>query len=152
MLALVALRTDGGDAGHGCPGAGRSAGADPGGIACGTGVRAGARLLGLVLGLPGVEMVAPTTLAEGSVFSIALGGLALPQLSLTLTNAILLTAIVMQDSFGDRAAHVTPRRLALTTGIANLLPCAARRVAHVPRRGRCGGAPDALARGPAARP
>ncbi len=47
--------------------------------------------------------------------------LALPQLSLTITNAILLTALVAGDRFGERAAHVTPARLACTSGIANLL-------------------------------
>jgi hypothetical protein len=76
--------------------------------------------LGAVLGLPGVEMAASAKVAEGSVLGTALTGLALPQLSLTLTNAILLTAIVMQDGFGARAAHVTPRRLAVTSGLANL--------------------------------
>jgi MFS superfamily sulfate permease-like transporter len=46
--------------------------------------------------------------------------LVLPQLALTLTNAILLTALVAGDYFGERARHVTPRRLAVTTGLANL--------------------------------
>lgn len=45
----------------------------------------------------------------------------LPQLSLTLTNAILLTALVAGDYFGDRARHVTPRRLSLSSGLGNLL-------------------------------
>lgn len=53
--------------------------------------------------------------------SPAVTGLALPQLALTLTNAVFLTALVAQDSFGPRAGHVTPRRLCLTTGAANLL-------------------------------
>lgn len=47
--------------------------------------------------------------------------LVLPQLSLTLTNAVLLTALVAGDYFGERAAHVTPRRLSVTSGLANLL-------------------------------
>lgn len=45
----------------------------------------------------------------------------LPQLSLTFTNAVLLTALVATDYFGDRAAHVTPVRLSVTSGLANLL-------------------------------
>jgi MFS superfamily sulfate permease-like transporter len=45
----------------------------------------------------------------------------LPQLSLTFTNAILLTALLANDYFGTRAAHVTPRRLSITSGLANLL-------------------------------
>lgn len=44
----------------------------------------------------------------------------LPQLSLTLTNAILLTALVAGDYFGDKATHVTPARLSLSSGLANL--------------------------------
>jgi hypothetical protein len=47
----------------------------------------------------------------------------LPQLSLTLTNAVILTALIAQDYFGERAAHVTPARLSITSGLANLLLC-----------------------------
>lgn len=50
----------------------------------------------------------------------ALTELALPQLALTLTNAVFLTALVAQDSFGQRAERVTPRRLCLTSGAANM--------------------------------
>lgn len=52
---------------------------------------------------------------------IAFTDLALPQLALTLTNAVFLTALVAQDSFGKEACHVTPRNLTLTSGAANLL-------------------------------
>jgi MFS superfamily sulfate permease-like transporter len=45
----------------------------------------------------------------------------LPQLSLTLTNAVVLTALIAGDYFGERAAHVTPARLSITSGLANLL-------------------------------
>jgi hypothetical protein len=45
----------------------------------------------------------------------------LPQLSLTLTNAAVLTALIAGDYFGERAAHVTPARLSITSGLANLL-------------------------------
>ncbi|MEX2615798.1 MAG: putative sulfate/molybdate transporter [Alphaproteobacteria bacterium] len=47
--------------------------------------------------------------------------LVLPQLPLTFTNAVLLTALVAGDCFGDRAAHVTPARLSVTSGLANIL-------------------------------
>lgn len=47
--------------------------------------------------------------------------LALPQLALTLTNAIFLTAFVAQDLFGRTADSVTPRSLCLSSGAANLL-------------------------------
>ncbi|WP_226893508.1 putative sulfate/molybdate transporter [Nisaea sediminum] len=44
----------------------------------------------------------------------------LPQLALTFTNAVLLTALVAGDYFGDRASHVTPAKLSITSGLANL--------------------------------
>lgn len=44
----------------------------------------------------------------------------LPQLSLTLTNAVAITALLAGDYFGERAAHVTPARLSVTSGLANL--------------------------------
>jgi predicted benzoate:H+ symporter BenE len=47
--------------------------------------------------------------------------LVLPQLSLTLTNAVLITALLAGDYYGKRAAHVTPARLSVTTGLANLV-------------------------------
>lgn len=51
----------------------------------------------------------------------ALSVLVLPQLSLTLTNAVLITALLAGDCFGPKAAHVTPARLSVSTGLANLL-------------------------------
>jgi MFS superfamily sulfate permease-like transporter len=45
----------------------------------------------------------------------------LPQLSLALTNAVVLTAPIAGDYFGERAAHVTPARLSITSGLANLM-------------------------------
>ena len=52
---------------------------------------------------------------------IASTDLALPQLALTLTNAVFLTALIAQDSYGKDAQRVTPRNLSLTSGAANLL-------------------------------
>ena len=51
----------------------------------------------------------------------AIVDLALPQMVLTLTNAIILTSLVARDCFGDRAAQVSPRKLCLTSGLANLV-------------------------------
>jgi len=45
----------------------------------------------------------------------------LPQLALTLTNAIILTALIAGDYFGEAAQHVTPRRLSISSGLGNLL-------------------------------
>lgn len=45
----------------------------------------------------------------------------LPQLALTLTNAIILTALVAGDYFDGAARHVTSRRLSISSGLGNLL-------------------------------
>jgi len=100
---------------------------------------AGAVLLARLLDLPGVVIpVAPDAgfawpalpaLAEfESTFTV----LVLPQLSLTLTNAVLVTALLAGDYYGPKAAHVTPARLSITTGLANLLlaPCGALPMCH----------------------
>ncbi|CAH2602682.1 Sulfate permease [Rhodovastum atsumiense] len=45
----------------------------------------------------------------------------LPQIPLTLTNAILVTAAVARDLFAERGGRATETNLALTTGLGNLL-------------------------------
>ncbi|MDJ0388948.1 putative sulfate/molybdate transporter [Roseomonas sp. E05] len=45
----------------------------------------------------------------------------LPQMPLTLTNAVIVTAALCRDLYPDRAARATARNLALTSGVANLL-------------------------------
>jgi predicted benzoate:H+ symporter BenE len=74
---------------------------------------------GLEIGAPRASPIAawpsPAQLAD------AVSLLVLPQLSLTFTNAVLLTALLANDYFGERAGHVTPRRLSMTSGLANLL-------------------------------
>lgn len=93
---------------------------------------AAAVALAQALGVPGMEFAAMAPAATAIPAAIpALPSLAeierafamfvLPQLSLTFTNAVLLTALVAGDYFGDRAAHVTPARLSVTSGLANLL-------------------------------
>lgn len=47
--------------------------------------------------------------------------LVLPQLALTLTNAILLTALMAGDYFGEQSRRVTSARLSLSSGLANLV-------------------------------
>jgi MFS superfamily sulfate permease-like transporter len=47
----------------------------------------------------------------------------LPQLSLTLTNAIIVTASLSRDLFPGKGAIASERNLALTSGLANLLLC-----------------------------
>jgi MFS superfamily sulfate permease-like transporter len=46
---------------------------------------------------------------------------ALPQLPLTLTNAVILTALLARELYPEHARRVTKRRLAVGTGLANLL-------------------------------
>lgn len=84
--------------------------------------------LGLVVGHPSVPLgtAMPDTgwqvpIPSAGDLRLALTDLALPQLAMTLTNAVFLTALVARDSFGAGAAHVTPRRLCVTTGAANIL-------------------------------
>jgi MFS superfamily sulfate permease-like transporter len=49
-----------------------------------------------------------------------LGSAVLPQLPLTLTNAVIVTAALAHDLYGERASRATPRNLALSSGLANL--------------------------------
>jgi MFS superfamily sulfate permease-like transporter len=70
------------------------------------------------LSAPALPITAWPSLAE---LERAVALFVLPQLSLTFTNAVLLTALLAGDYFGERAAHVTPRRLSVTSGLANLL-------------------------------
>ena len=51
----------------------------------------------------------------------ALELLVVPQLPLTLTNAVIVTALVCRDLFPASAARASERNLALSTGVANLL-------------------------------
>ena len=53
-------------------------------------------------------------------FQRALGSAVLPQLPLTLTNAVIVTAALASDFYGGRAARTTPRNLALSSGLADL--------------------------------
>ena len=92
-------------------------------LAVGTGI-----VLGVGIGHQGWPALAQTGMTGWSVLPVgmddvrtAIADLALPQLALTLTNAIFLTVVVAQDRFGPSAAGVTPRKLCLTSGAANLL-------------------------------
>ena len=71
----------------------------------------------LVLGLHLPHLIWPTLaqVDDGLVHAV------LPQIPLTLTNAIIVTAAVSRQLFPDQAHRVTERNLALTTGIGNLL-------------------------------
>lgn len=86
-----------------------------------------AALLARLLGLPSIDVAAAQAatplsyLPSLAELQAALSLYALPQLALTLTNAVLLTAVVAHDYFGERARHVTATRLCLTSGLANLL-------------------------------
>ena len=85
-------------------------------------------LLAPVFGAPGIEFALPSvTLFQAPLLPTpleieqAVSLVVLPQLPLTLANAVVLTALIAGDYFGPRAAHVTPARLSVTSGLANLL-------------------------------
>jgi hypothetical protein len=60
-------------------------------------------------------------LPDLSSLSAALTTTYFPQLALTLTNALILTAVIAQDYFPDRLQELTEKRFARTSGLANLL-------------------------------
>src|SRR5690606_25846093 len=61
-----------------------------------------------------------TVLPEFGDLQRALGSAVLPQLPLTLTNAVIVTAALAHDFYGERAARAPPRNLALSSGRAKL--------------------------------
>lgn len=71
----------------------------------------------LDLGLHLPHLVWPTWTQALNGFEHAV----LPQIPLTLTNAIIVTAAVSRQLFPERAGAITERRLAITTGLGNLL-------------------------------
>lgn len=84
-------------------------------------------VIGQALGLGGpLPALAPTlslppvVLPSWADAARALELTVLPQLALTLTNAVIVTAALAGDLFPGRADRVTVRSLALSTGIANL--------------------------------
>lgn len=86
----------------------------------------GAVLAGAVFDLPGLGVeagggVAFVGLPAVADVTLAVNQMVLPQLSLTLMNAVVLTSLIAGDCFKNRAARVTPKRLALTSGVANLV-------------------------------
>lgn len=60
-------------------------------------------------------------LPDLNVWQQGFSTLVLPQLALTLTNAILLTALMAEEYFGEQSQRVTPARLSISSGLANLL-------------------------------
>lgn len=64
--------------------------------------------------LPGLHWPSPAAFLQGTL------SIALPQIPLTLTNAILVTVVVGRDAF-PHARHLDATRLSLTTGAVNLV-------------------------------
>ena len=60
-------------------------------------------------------------LPGGAAWWESSGGVLLPQLALTLTNATVITAAIAAEYFPADRARITPDRLALSTGVVNLL-------------------------------
>ncbi|MEQ8229470.1 MAG: putative sulfate/molybdate transporter [Rhodospirillales bacterium] len=61
------------------------------------------------------------TLPGAADFQAALMTTALPQLALTLSNAVLATSAIAAEYFPDNKERVSPKRLALSTGLLNVL-------------------------------
>jgi MFS superfamily sulfate permease-like transporter len=69
---------------------------------------------------PGIpHLVLPSWAEVWRSFEVAV----LPQLSLTLTNAVIITASVARELFPSAGAVASERRLALSSGLANVLLC-----------------------------
>ena len=69
---------------------------------------------------PGVpQLVIPTWPEVWRSFQVAV----LPQLSLTLTNAVIVTASLSRELFPSTGSIASERRLALSSGLANVLLC-----------------------------
>jgi len=67
----------------------------------------------------GLHLVIPTWTEVWRSFGIAV----LPQLSLTLTNAVIVTASVSRELFPGKGEFANERNLALSSGLANVLLC-----------------------------
>jgi MFS superfamily sulfate permease-like transporter len=67
----------------------------------------------------GLHVVIPTWTEVWRSFGIAV----LPQLSLTLTNAVIVTASVSRELFPGKGEIASERNLALSSGLANVLLC-----------------------------
>lgn len=65
----------------------------------------------------GWQMTLPT-LADWQFAALSL---VLPQLALTLTNAVIATSAMARDKFPEDEARLTPKHLGLSSGLANLL-------------------------------
>lgn len=83
--------------------------------------------IGTVLGSPGLTLPVENSVVLSwpelpgiNDWQQSISMLVLPQLALTLTNAIVLTALVVEDYFGEQSRRVTPARLSVSTGLANL--------------------------------
>jgi MFS superfamily sulfate permease-like transporter len=90
------------------------------------GVVAAPRFESFGLGLPGLRIPALHDFLDAAELGV------LPQLPLTLTNAIIVTALVCRDLFPQHARRASERNLALSTGIANvfLAPLGAMPMCH----------------------
>lgn len=63
------------------------------------------------------HLVLPSLADAGRALRLAV----LPQLALTVTNAVIVTAALAQDLFPGRAGRVSPRNLAMSSGLANFM-------------------------------
>ena len=88
-----------------------------GALVVGQAIDIGAPLPVLAAGLYLPPLILPDAAAMWQALHLAV----LPQLALTVTNAVILTAALARDLFPDRAARAGVGNLALTTGLGNLV-------------------------------
>ena len=69
------------------------------------------------IGLPALVLPGAGAFLEGFKLGV------LPQLPLTVTNAVIVTAALARELYPERAARVSERNLAFSTGLGNLLLC-----------------------------
>ena len=80
-----------------------------------TGITPALPRLDIGLHLPHLLLPARAQLLHGIEYAV------LPQIPLTLTNAIIVTAIVVRQHFSNESHRVNERNLAVSTGLGNLL-------------------------------
>ncbi len=94
-----------------------------GGVVAGLALGGGRNLAGFHVGLHTPELL-PFGLPSGSTLVLALTALAIPQIPMTLGNAVLAQADLSREYFGDQACtRCTPRALAISMGLANVVVC-----------------------------
>ncbi|MBW2453730.1 MAG: putative sulfate/molybdate transporter [Deltaproteobacteria bacterium] len=94
-----------------------------GGVVAGLALGGWRNLTGFHVGLHAPELL-PFGLPSTSTLVLALTALAIPQIPMTMGNAVLAQADLTREYFGDEGCkRCTPRALAISMGLANVVVC-----------------------------